>query len=236
MFLETVSGNLTEISKSLGNGSRPCRTNGLRKESQDKNPAILVFDMDGTLYQHDGENGTIKNSSLINKVMANSIQYVIEMEKCNLEIARKLVQEAQATDKIGVSNFMAKRYRITRAEFFDVVWNIDPQGVVKSSGAQVEAVRKIANQGKRLFLLTAAPRIWMENVLKFLVLDDVFERKYYGEQFGSKKEIFESLAKEFNPRKILSIGDQFETDLKPAMDLGMSIFEIRDPDDLKKLI
>jgi FMN phosphatase YigB (HAD superfamily) len=94
----------------------------------------------------------------------------------------------------------------------------------------------MAKQGKRLFLLTGSPRVWMENVVNFLALGGLFERKFHGEMFGTKSEVFEKLAKEFDPETILSIGDQFETDLKPASDLGMSIFEVKDPSDFKKLI
>lgn len=197
---------------------------------------IFLFDMDGTLYQHDGENGTFKNSTLYKKVIENSIEFVINKENCGFETASKLVQQALVTDTIGVSNFMAKRYGITRADFFDIVWNMDPEKIIKNPEIQVQTVNEIAKRGKRLFLLTGAPRVWMENVLKFLDLGEVFERKFNGEMFGKKDEIFESLAKEFNPNTIISIGDQFETDLKPARALGMSIFEVKDPTDLQKLI
>ena len=193
---------------------------------------VLVFDMDGTLYQHDGEYNTFKSSSLSKKVSANAIQYVIDKEKCSLETASQIVEEARKDD-IGVSNFMAKRYKITRATFFNVVWNIEPSDIIRSYGIQVEVARKIAKQGKRLFLLTGAPRVWMENVLRFLVLEDIFERKYQGEMFATKNEVFENLANEFDPRTILSIGDQLETDLKPAMDLGMSTFHVKNPSDVK---
>lgn len=196
----------------------------------------MVFDMDGTLYQHDGEGGTFKNSSLNKAVIENSILFSMNREKISRGSAEKLVEKALVTDTIGISNFMAKRYGITRAEFFDVVWNMDPRNIIRKTNIQAKIIRKIANQGKRLFLLTGAPRIWMENVINFMALGDIFERKFNGEMFGKKDEIFESLSKEFDPKTIMSVGDQFETDLKPAIDLGMNVFEVKRPDDLQKLI
>lgn len=201
-----------------------------------KDLRILVLDMDGTLYRHDGENGTVKNSSLIKAVIANSIQFVIDREGCSRETAAALVEEARSTDNIGISSFMAKRYGITRGEYFNETWNIDPGKIIDKSETPAKTIRKMAQRGKRLFLLTGAPRVWMENVLKYLVLEDVFERKYHGEMFARKTEIFESLARDFEPASILSAGDQFETDLKPAKDLGMDIFEVKNPKDLLKLL
>ena len=201
-----------------------------------KDLQILILDMDGTLYRHDGDNGTVNNSSLIKTVITNSIQFVIDREGCSREIAAALVDKARRTDTIGISSFMARRYGITRGEYFKETWNIDPGKFVDKSRTPAKTIRKMALRGKRLFLLTGAPRVWMENVLKFLVLEDVFERKYHGEMFTQKTEIFEALAGEFSPESILSAGDQYETDLKPAADRGMKIFEVKDPLDLLKLL
>ena len=131
---------------------------------------------------------------------------------------------------------MAKRYGITRREFFDIVWNINPKKIIRNSKFQVKAIRDIAKQYKKLFLLTGAPRVWMENVLGFLKLEDLFERKYHGEMFEKKDEIFKTLANEFDPKTILSVGDQFETDLKPAQELGIKTLLVQKPEDLLKLI
>lgn len=195
----------------------------------------MVFDMDGTLYQLDGEGNTIKNSTLMKKVISNSIEFVLARENCGKTAAQKLIKEA-LEDEIGISNVLSKRYGITRSSFFDVAWNIDPKNVIKNFEVPKLVVRKLRKGGKRLFLLTSAPRIWMENVVRELGLDDHFERKINGEMFGIKDEIFASLAKEFEPGIILSVGDQFKTDLKPAQELGMSTFEVKDPEDFKKLI
>ena len=196
---------------------------------------IIVFDMDGTLYELDGESGTFKNSTLSRSVISNSVDFVIGRENCDRNFAEILIEKAQK-DSIGISNVLSKRYGITRAAYFDIAWNIDPKKVIKNFEIPKLAIQKLRGDGKRLFLLTAAPRVWMKNVVKELDLDGHFERKYHGEMFGPKTEIFESLAKEFDPKTILSIGDQFETDLRPAINLGMSILEIKKPNDIKKLI
>lgn len=200
------------------------------------NKSILIFDMDGTLYQQDGDNGTFTNSSLFKKVMENSAKFVINRERCTKKRAEELVQKALVTDTIGISSFMADRYGITRAEFFDVVWNIDPAKILRGFNTQKKIIKKLKANDLRLFLLTGAPRIWMENVLNFLGIINLFERKYNGEMFGKKDEIFNKLVNEFDPKCLLSIGDQFDSDLKPAQDLKIAILEIKKPNDLLQLI
>lgn len=197
---------------------------------------ILIFDMDGTLYQHDGVNGTFKNSSLNNVVLINSEKFVMDRENCDRKTAKALVMEALVTDTIGISNFMAKRYGITRGNFFDIVWNINPKSVIKNFDIQAEIVKKLSKTDKKLFLLTGAPRVWMENALEFLELSDLFERKFNGEMFGTKSEIFEMLAEEFEPSSLLSIGDQLESDILPAEKFGIKTLHIKKPEDLLKLI
>src|SRR5688572_31981134 len=105
---------------------------------------ILIFDMDGTLYQHDGEGETFKNSSLNKAVISNSVQFVINREQCDPKTASDLVNEALVTDTIGISNFMAKRYGIKRGEYFDIVWNINPKEVIKDFQTQSDIVVKLA--------------------------------------------------------------------------------------------
>lgn len=200
-----------------------------------KNIQILIFDMDGTLYRHDGDAGTFKNSSLHKKVILNSLQFVLQREGGSLQVAQEIIDQG-LKDSIGISNVLSKRYGIKRSDYFDIAWNINPGEIIKEFDIQRDTVVRLNKAGKRLFLLTGAPRIWMENVMTDLGLSEVFERKFNGEMFGKKDEIFDSLAKEFDPKTLLSVGDQFESDLAPAQKVGMNIFQVKKPDDLLKLI
>lgn len=205
------------------------------KAPQILRPKILLFDMDGTLYRHDGENGTFINSSLQNMVIQNSVDFVIKQEGCGVDFAKKLIAEAQK-DSIGISNVLSKRYGITRSEIFEATWNIDPRIVVKDFEKAVEIINSLKKIGQKMFLITAAPRVWMENVVGRLGLEACFERIINGEQFATKSDVFVELLQEFKPEDLLSVGDQFETDIKPAKELGMKTFLVKSPDDLVQLI
>jgi HAD superfamily hydrolase (TIGR01509 family) len=51
-------------------------------------------------------------------------------------------------------------------------------------------------------------------------------------------DFFKKAAKEMGvkPKECLVVGDRYSVDLIPAQDLGMQIYEVKGPDDIKKLI
>jgi FMN phosphatase YigB (HAD superfamily) len=79
------------------------------KENTERNPfskqKIIVFDMDGTLYPHDGDNKHFKNSTLYKIIDENSIQFVINHEDCSRINAEILIEEGHK-DAIGVENLL----------------------------------------------------------------------------------------------------------------------------------
>ena len=80
---------------------------------------------------------------------------------------------------------------------------------------------------KKLIGLTAAPKIWALKVLEYLELTDIFQQVYTAEDFiESKHEVMSLALKNSNlkPEEFLAIGDQFESDIKPAQALQMQTF------------
>lgn len=199
------------------------------------NLEIYVFDMDGTLYGLDGDSGSFSGSSLMRQVINNSINFVAQKEDCGIFKAKKIIEEA-INDKIGISRVLADKYGLTRSDIFENTWNIDPKNIIQESADAINAITLLKKSGKRLFLLTSAPKIWMDNVLNELNLSNIFERKISGENFQTKGEMFESFSKEFNPNSIISIGDQIQTDIIPAAKFGIITFLVTKPGDLLKLI
>lgn len=195
---------------------------------------VVIFDLDGTLYQLDGDDNTIKNSTLIKIVQNNSIDFVIKREEILREQAEKIIEEAMK-DEIGISAFLSRRYGITREEYFRDAWNINPEVVLLNHENTTNIIRRLKKQKKNLILLTAAPAVWRDNVLKYLEITDCFSQLFSGENFRSKQEIFEKLSLDFSPGSILSVGDQYLTDIEPASNLGMRTFEVKNPMDLESL-
>ena len=205
------------------------------KELSEGKIKTIVFDMDGTIYQLDGDDNSFKNSSLHQKVKENTLKFFSEKEGVSKEEAQKIVDEINSKN-IFPSTYAAEKYNITRKDFFDIVWNIDPNSIVTNYEEAIKVISEIAKMNIELILLTQAPRIWKNNVFAFLKINDIFAETYTGEEYMHKTEMFPKIAKSRNPLTVLSIGDQIETDIAPAKEQGFYTFHVNSPKDLLKLI
>ena len=195
---------------------------------------VIVFDMDGTLYQLDGNNCSYTGSTLERKILENCLEFISQKERIKPEQTETVMNQG-LQDRIGLSNFLAQRYSITRKQYFDAVWNIDPRGMIFNYQEPVRTILRLAQTKKKLILLTSAPQIWQRRVTDFLGISQYFESVYSGEDFGQKEEIFSILAQRYSPGKILSIGDQEEMDIQPAAALGCKTFLVQNPNDFRRL-
>lgn len=205
----------------------------LEKVNFEKNRQIYIFDMDGTLYQLDGQNNGYSGSSLENKVNKNIIQFIIERELCSIDNAQEIFNQA-ISDPVGASQYLSNRYQITRTEYFNTVWNIDPKDIVKNYNYAREIIPNI-NPKTKLILLTSSPEIWAKKVLSFLNINQKFEEIITGENYKTKSEVFEKFSKLYLNSNITTIGDQYETDIKPTEKFGFKSLLIQEPKDINKL-
>jgi FMN phosphatase YigB (HAD superfamily) len=192
-----------------------------------------IFDMDGTLYQFVGSDNGYRGSKLESIVRENALGFIIDQDKCPKDRAQTVL-ETGLNNQMGLSTFLSERYGVTRGDYFNKVWDIDPSQVIKDFEIPVSVATKLAAE-KNLILLTSAPKIWQEKVINYLGLTGVFKNIYTGEDFKDKSEIFELLSRKFVPSETISIGDQKITDILPAEKFGISGVLIRNQDDFIKL-
>lgn len=199
--------------------------------AKEKKRKVVVFDMDGTLYtfkNNDGFSGSLLNA----KVKENALKFIAEKEMCSPKEALK-IREKGLSHRIGLSVYLAERYGTSREDYFDTVWNIDPDGMIETSGVSknLKAIKK--ETGSRFVLLSAAPSIWVEKVLKYLGVFEHFDDIYSAEDFGHKEEVFRMLSKRYNSKNCLSVGDQLKTDIEPARSFGIKTWHVNGPEELK---
>ena len=197
--------------------------------------SVFIFDMDGTLYQLDNMDGFEK--SLLGKIVRqNALQLIIQKENCSYEDAETVYKEG-TNNPIGLSQYAAEKYTISRKEYFDTVWNIDPTNIIKNFNQSVATVNRLKMcPDKKLVLLTSAPSVWASRVLKTLGLENAFELVFTAEQFTTKDEIFRLLSEWYRPENGISIGDQEKTDIIPAQNYGFQTFLVSSPNTLNELL
>lgn len=195
----------------------------------------FVFDMDGTLYTLDGDNSGYQNSSLEKIVLSNIVELIMTRESLSREDAITYLNEVRQKTH-GFSTYFSELYDITREDFFNIVWDINPEGIVKNFELAVEVIKHISQNYQNLVLLTQAPSIWQQKVIDYLGLNGCFSEVYTGESYQNKGEIFEILASKYEPEKMISIGDQLKTDIEPAESFGIKGFLVRSPKDVSELL
>lgn len=202
----------------------------------EKNRQVIIFDMDGILYLLDGKNNGYRGSTLEKIVLQKARSFIKVRENCSSTQANAILKNG-LKNPIGLSAYLAGRYRISRLEYFNSVWNIYPAKIIKNNNQATKIISLLKRKSQlKIILLTSAPRIWAYQVLKYLRIDKSFESIYTGEQYGQKEEIFALLAGRYKPENMISIGDQYETDILPAQKMGMRTLQVKTPNDLKKLL
>lgn len=196
-----------------------------------KNKAVIIFDLDGTLYQIDGKSSGYIGSTLETSVIDNAQRFVVDRGFASKKTAAEFISKILVSG-VGISNYLVKKYGVDRKEYFSFVWQINPEKIVQNFAVAREAVNFLAQNNYKLILLTGAPKVWQESVLKFINLQNYFKEIYTAEDFIIKEEIFEELANRFDSNLTWSIGDQVETDLIPAQKFGIKTLLINNPNDL----
>ncbi len=192
------------------------------REINKKNRKIVIFDLDGTLYEFQG--GSMKESGLYRAILRNTEKYVSKkLDKDEAEaklILENVIKEYGNSLSIGLE----KEYGFDRYDYFKAVWDLNPGDFIKFNSALKEKLTRLA-ENFSLVLLSDAPRIWIDKVLKELKIDGFFQNIFSGE--GNIRKEFnnalEAILKELkaNPEDCIVFGDEEENDIIPANKLGI---------------
>ncbi len=184
----------------------------------------FIFDMDGTLYNFDNTaSKTFGSSRFYQDLKADTKRFIAERLGITTERSNKVFDTIMRTYDGELSIGLEKEFGIDRYELFANTWDRNPDEYLIKD---IELQKLMAQFVGRAALLTAAPRIWADNVLEYLGLNDIFgDRIYTGEPDLRKPdpEIFwlagASLTSEMG--RCVSIGDQNYSDILPAKSIGM---------------
>lgn len=194
-----------------------------RKKINVNKKKLIIFDMDGTLYNF--KEGSFKKSGLQKRVLENAKKYIMKnLDKSEKE-AELLIKEITKEYREDISIALEKKFGLDRHNYFNEVWNIPAKNYIQKNFLLRKELVKFKNNFN-FVLLSDAPKIWIDRVLKELRIEDIFEgaifsgegdvRKGFGNAFGKIIKIFKA-----EPEDCIVFGDQEETEIIPAKKLGI---------------
>lgn len=197
---------------------------------------VVFCDMDGTLYGLNNGNG-YTGSRLEAQVKAGINKFAQDRFGLDYES----IVDSAMKDPRGASYFFRDTYDISRSDYLNTAWgDIDPEGIIEDKEIAKKFVDVIkARNAKlpfqeqtKLVLVTSAPAVWTNKVLRYLGIEKQWEDVRTGEMFDDKGQVFTAYAGGYEPQKCISIGDQTNTDLMPASRVGMRTQLIKNPQQL----
>lgn len=198
---------------------------------------VILFDLDGTLYK----------SPEVRKKFAEAAYHALaKLKKISVKEAKSMIEETR--EKLKEKHGFPVPYTLTLVRFGMPVemWHkenidfFDPRDYLSQNGELKEMLLGLRKRC-RLAILTNNNEVQAQRILEALQVGDLFDRVFSYNSFKTMKpnpEFFMKAAKEMdvNPDECLVVGDRYSVDLIPAQDLGMKIYEVKGPDDIKKLI
>ena len=198
---------------------------------------VILFDLDGTLY---------KNPEVRKKFAEAAYHALAKLKKISVEEAKSMIEETR--EKLKEKHGFPVPYTLTLIRFGMPVemWHkenidfFDPRDYLSENGELKEMLLGLRKRC-RLAILTNNNEVQAQRILEALQVRDLFDRVFSYNSFKTMKpnpDFFKKAAKEMdvNPDECLVVGDRYSVDLIPAQDLGMKIYEVKGPDDIKKLI
>jgi len=188
------------------------------------NKKIIIFDMDGTLYEFKGD--SFRNSGLYDIIIENTLLYISnKLKKTKIE-AQEILNFILKKYKDSISIGLEKEYNINRYDYFNFVWDIDAKKYVKFDSIINSLLLKL-QKNFDLVLLSDAPMIWISRILDYLEIREIFKNNIFSGEGDARKEFdnaFEKICETMNIEASVCIvvGDQEETDIAPAKKLGMN--------------
>ncbi|KPK63143.1 hypothetical protein AMJ83_08250 [candidate division WOR_3 bacterium SM23_42] len=198
---------------------------------------VILFDLDGTLYK----------SPEVRKKFAEAAYHALaKLKKIPVKKAKSLIEDRR--EELKKKHGFPVPYTLTLVQFGMPVemWHkenidfFDPRDYLTQNGELKEMLLGLRKRC-RLAILTNNNEVQAQRILEALKVRDLFARVFSYNSFKTMKpnpQFFKKAAKEMdvNPNECLVVGDRYSVDLIPAQNLGMKIYEVKGPDDIKKLI
>ncbi len=187
-------------------------------------PKLIIFDMDGTLYEYEG--ASFSQSGAYQAVLKNATLFIAKKLGKTLIEAELVLNDIKERWGEQISLALEKEHGINREEYFNIVWDVPAEPYIKKIPGLKNFLLRLKGQ-YQLAVLTDGPKIWVQNVLKALDVLDILGEAIFDGSGDSRKEscvAYTRVLTHFSilPEECLMIGDQEQTDIVPAKLAGIT--------------
>ena len=138
-----------------------------------KKAEALIFDMDGTLYSFDKAQAGVFTASRFGQAIHNNcVQFFADRFALSADQAERMYLDFKRRYNGEVSLGLEQEQGIPRTEYFSRTWDLDPAEFILPDEKLVQAIGLLTIQTG---VLSAAPRVWVDRVLEFMQLRQIFE-------------------------------------------------------------
>lgn len=189
----------------------------------------IIFDMDGTLYPFDyGLTIHFGSSHFAEQMRTNVLTFFQTQFDLDREAAKLAYETINQKYSGEVSLGLEKEFGIPREHYFSKTWDMNPAKFMETNERLEEVLKSLTIKSG---VLSAAPSIWVERVLNFLQIKEIFGKAIFTGEPDLRKpdpQAFLQLAELWKvaPQSLIAIGDQEQTDILPPKSLGMKTIKI----------
>jgi FMN phosphatase YigB (HAD superfamily) len=190
--------------------------------------SLIILDLDGTLYNFDGDDSVnFSSSRFYREIKERGYRFLMKKLSKNRKEAEKVYEDIKKEFAGEVSIGLEAKFGIDRYEWFKNTWNLNPADFIE----QKDLLPLVKSLDGTIAILTAAPRVWADSVLRYLNLSEYIPNLFTGEPNVRKPNplAFRRVCDYFyvSPNECVSVGDQIHSDILPAKVLGMKTVLVR---------
>ena len=182
---------------------------------------LIIFDMDGTLYEYENGVDDLSKTPMSKEIFKNGAEFIANKFFISTTNAEKLIDDLKIKYNNEIAIGLNIEYGIDIEEFLNAAWYVDPSKYIKYR----RNLRKFLLSFKqKKAVLTASPQIWAEKLLHYLDIYDIFDGVWARNNKLRKPDLklYKIILSYFNvkPEKTMVIEDNNEF-LKQPKELGM---------------